>query len=135
MHVSDRFLKQIGWSNSFVYTCTVATIKLSILALYKRLFATKRMLLAVNVMASFVVMWAVAISVAGVLNCLPVAKFWDRSIPGACMDPAKYYYGQQIPNIISDAILLLMPLKVVWDLPIVKSQKCLLAGVFLLGGL
>lgn len=90
---------------------------------------------AVNFMASFVVVWVVGNWIAGTVNCLPVAKFWDRSLEGACMDLASFSYGQQIPNILSDAIILVMPLKVVWTLPIAKYQKMLLSGVFIVGGL
>lgn len=91
--------------------------------------------LAVNFMASFVVVWMVGNFIAGAINCLPVQKFWDRSLEGACMDIAPFSYGQQIPNILSDAIILVMPLKVVWTLPIPKSQKVMLSGVFIVGGL
>ena len=91
--------------------------------------------MAVNAVAIFVVVWTVAIYVAGALLCIPVNKFWDRSVEGTCIDVAKFYYAQQIPNIISDFVILVMPLKVVWGLPIGKSQKFLLSGVFLIGGL
>lgn len=110
-------------------------IKLSILALYKRLFAIRPMIIGVYVMGFVVILWAVSIWVAAALNCIPVNKFWDMSVPGACIDAAKFNYGMQIPNILSDLIILIMPLKVVWDLPIPKSQKALLSGIFIIGGL
>ncbi|EHA19502.1 hypothetical protein ASPNIDRAFT_125323, partial [Aspergillus niger ATCC 1015] len=125
--------KQIGWSNSFVYTLCVMFIKLSILAVYKRLFAARSMKIAANIVAVIVVLWAVSISIGGVLNCVPVQKFWDRAVPGHCVNTVAYYYGQQIPNILTDVVLLIMPLKSVWELPISKTQRLLLSGVFLVG--
>ena len=91
--------------------------------------------IAINVVGSIVILWTVAIYVASALMCIPLNKFWDASVEGTCIDTTKFYYGQQIPNIISDFIILVMPLKVVWGLPIGKSQKFLLSGVFLVGGL
>ncbi|KAJ5543393.1 hypothetical protein N7535_005821 [Penicillium sp. DV-2018c] len=126
---------QIGYSNNFVYTGCIAFIKFSILALYKRLFAIRYMNIAVNIMFGFVSLWVVGVYTAGALLCIPVNKFWDPSVPGACLDAAKFYYGLQIPNILSDLIILVMPMKVVWSLPIAKTQKLLLSGVFLVGGL
>ncbi|CAG7940614.1 unnamed protein product [Penicillium salamii] len=126
---------QIGYSNNFVYTGCIAFIKFSILALYKRLFAIRTMNLAVNAMFGFVCLWVVGVYVAGALICIPASKFWDPSVEGACLDPYKFYYGIQVPNILSDLILLIMPMQVVWSLPIPKSQKALLCGVFLVGGL
>ncbi|KAJ5611147.1 hypothetical protein N7510_007866 [Penicillium lagena] len=130
----ETFFK-IGWANPFPYTATVVFVKLSILALYKRLFATKKMLTAIYIVGTIVLMWAVAVFVTTGLMCIPVNKFWDPTVEGACIDAAKFYYGIQIPNILTDAILLCMPLNVVWKLPIAKSQKLLLSGVFLVGGL
>ncbi|KAJ5167711.1 uncharacterized protein N7482_003305 [Penicillium canariense] len=130
----ERFFK-IGWANPFVYTANVMFIKLSILALYRRLFSTKYMLFAIYTMGMVVILWAVTIWVAATLNCIPVPKFWDRAIEGACIDPNSFYYGTQIPNIVSDVILLLMPQGVVWSLPVAKSQKLLLSCIFMVGGL
>ncbi|CAG7918512.1 unnamed protein product [Penicillium olsonii] len=126
---------QVGYSNNFVYTGCIAFIKFSILALYKRLFAIRSMNLAVNAMFGFVCLWVVGVYVAGALICIPASKFWDPTVEGACLDPYKFYYGIQVPNILSDLILLIMPMHVVWTLPIPKSQKALLCGVFLVGGL
>ncbi|KAE8375727.1 hypothetical protein BDV26DRAFT_294736 [Aspergillus bertholletiae] len=124
---------KIGWSNPLVYTTCVAFIKLSILALYKRLFTAPSMILASNIVAGLVILWAVSVCVVGVLLCLPIKKFWDPTVPGSCLDFAQYYYGQQIPNILTDAVLLVMPLKFVWALPISKTQRLLLSGVFVTG--
>ncbi|KAB8072614.1 hypothetical protein BDV29DRAFT_202233 [Aspergillus leporis] len=130
----EVYLK-IVWSNSFAYTGCVAFIKLSILALYKRLFSTPRMILAVNTVAAFILLWAVSVCVVGTMLCLPVNKFWDSSVEGSCLDAATFYYGMQIPNIITDTVLLVMPMKFVWALPISKAQRLLLSGVFIVGGL
>ncbi|KAI2793307.1 hypothetical protein POX_b03361 [Penicillium oxalicum] len=133
-HNLEIFFK-IGWANPFIYTVNVMLIKLSILALYRRLFSTRYMTLAVYCMGVFVILWTVSICVAATLNCIPVARFWDRSLAGACIDPDKFYYGAQIPNIVSDVLLLLMPQGLVWSLPVAKSQRLLLSCVFMVGGL
>ena len=91
------------------------------------------MTIAVNIVGTIVILWALSVSIAGVLNCVPVHKFWDRAVPGHCVDTVSYYYGQQIPNILTDVVLLIMPLKSVWALPISKAQRLLLSGVFLVG--
>ncbi|CAI7671732.1 hypothetical protein PCG10_004796 [Penicillium crustosum] len=126
---------QLGFANNFIYTGCIAFIKFSILALYKRLFAVRHMTIAVNVMFIFTCLWVVGVYVAGALICIPAKKFWDPTVEGACLDTSKFYYGVQIPNILSDVVLLVMPMRVVWTLPIPKSQKALLSGVFLVGGL
>ncbi|KAJ5279609.1 hypothetical protein N7478_004981 [Penicillium angulare] len=64
---------------------------------------------------------------------MPTKKLWEPTTPGACMDLGKYYYGLQIPNIVTDAILLVMPMHTVWNLPISKAQKAGLSGIFVVG--
>jgi hypothetical protein len=93
------------------------------------------MVIAVNVVSGIIILWMLAIWIVGALQCIPVRKFWDRSVEGACMDPVPFYYGMQIPNIITDLIVLAMPMKTVWALPISTNQRLLLSVVFIVGGL
>jgi hypothetical protein len=93
------------------------------------------MIIVANAIAAFVILWALGTFLVGALMCLPVEKFWKPSIEGSCIDSASFYYGQQIPNILTDLIILIMPLKIVWALPISKTQRLLLSGVFMVGGL
>ncbi|KAK1141820.1 hypothetical protein N8T08_008485 [Aspergillus melleus] len=120
-------------TGSFTYTLCIAFVKLSILAFYKRLFPVKPMVLAVNIIGSVVILWAYGVCLVGALTCIPFRKLWDPAIPGGCIDLPKFYYGLQIPNIVTDAIILAMPMKVVWNLHVPKTQKVALSGIFLLG--
>jgi hypothetical protein len=43
--------------------------------------------------------------------------------------------GYIIPNIVVDAILLLLPMPYVWRLKIDTQKKVAISGLFLLGGL
>ncbi|KAI9037724.1 uncharacterized protein KD926_000065 [Aspergillus affinis] len=120
-------------TGSFTYTLCIAFVKLSILAFYKRLFPVKPMVLAVNIVGSVVILWAYGVCLVGALTCIPFRKLWDPTIPGGCIDLPKFYYGLQIPNIVTDAIILGMPMKVVWNLHVPRTQKVALSGIFLLG--
>ncbi|MCJ1387010.1 hypothetical protein MMC17_010139 [Xylographa soralifera] len=46
----------------------------------------------------------------------------------------KFYFAQAVPSIITDIILLILPLPLVWKLKVTKSQKWGVSAVFLLGG-
>jgi hypothetical protein len=108
-------------------------IKLSILALYQRLFPIKGMKRAVNAVSLIVILWAACGILAGCFTCIPTEKLWHPMIEGGCMNLSKFYYGLQIPNIATDAIILLMPMHIVWNLPISKAQKLGLSAIFVLG--
>lgn len=91
------------------------------------------MVTAVYVVGLIVVLWGFGVILVGSLICIPTQKLWEPTIPGGCIDLSKFYYGLQVPNIVTDAIILLMPMKVVWSLPISKTQKGLLSGIFVVG--
>lgn len=108
-------------------------IKLSILALYRRLFPTRGMKIAVNTTSLIVIVWAACGILAGCFICLPTEKLWHPMMEGSCISLGKYYYGLQIPNILTDAIILVMPMYIVWNLQISKAQKLGLSGILVLG--
>ncbi|OQE10268.1 hypothetical protein PENVUL_c004G08074 [Penicillium vulpinum] len=126
------YLKTL-FTGSILYTGCIASIKLSILMLYRRLFPVKTMKYAVNIVSLIVIMWAACGILAGCFVCIPTEKLWHPMIEGGCMNLSKFYYGLQIPNIATDAIILLMPMHIVWNLPISKIQKLGLSGIFILG--
>lgn len=66
--------------------------------------------------------------------CDPIAASWDITITDAhCHSLKKIYLGGSLPNIISDVILIAMPLPYVWSLHAPLSQRLLLASLFMLG--
>ncbi|PWY70796.1 integral membrane protein [Aspergillus sclerotioniger CBS 115572] len=128
------YLKVLA-TGSFLYPLCIAFTKLSILALYKRIFSIRPMILAANSVGALVILWCFGVCLIGTVTCIPLQKLWDPTIPGGCINLAKFYYGLQIPNIATDAIILVLPMKHVWELQVPRSQKVMLTGIFLLGAL
>lgn len=127
---------------SFVYAPCIGFAKLSVLALYWSAFPGARYLRqAITVTASFVAAWAFACCLVGMMACLPIHAAWDVALQSAgrarCIDYNKYYYGLQIPNILSDVIILALPWKAVYDMSksqgLAMRQTIALFGIFSLG--
>lgn len=131
--ILNKSTKQTLFTGSFLYTGCIVCIKLSILALYCRLFPTKLMKGAVYTVGMIVILWGFGVCLVGAFICIPVKKLWEPTVEGGCLNLGEYYYGLQIPNIITDAIILIMPTRIVWGLPISKTQKSLLSGIFVVG--
>ena len=51
-----------------------------------------------------------------------------------CIDTLHYFLGIQIPNIILDLVIMMLPLPYLWNLHITLSQRIALSGIFTLGG-
>ena len=69
--VSNRaYLRQCLWIEGFPLSISLATIKISILLLYKRIFFTKRFRLACNIMSGILAAWATAAVFVGFIDFL-----------------------------------------------------------------
>lgn len=67
--------------------------------------------------------WCISIVFTGIFICHPIDKSWTPTKPGNCINLVSFYYGLQIPNVIIDAVILVLPLKEVFDLKLPKQQK------------
>ena len=56
-------------------------------------------------------------------------------MPGHCVSKNEYFLGTAIPEVVTDFVILAMPLPYVWNLQMKLKQKILLSVVFILGGL
>lgn len=69
-----------------------------------------------------------------IFTCKPVEAQWNIAIEGAeCLDTKKVYLGASIPNVITDILLLILPVPYVWKLHAPLSQRMILVGMFSLG--
>ena len=52
-------------------------------------------------------------------------KLWslDPTTPGTCIDIVKFYYGLQIPNILTDLLIIVVPIREVMLLDLTKKLK------------
>lgn len=70
------------------------------------------------------------------LHCRPLAYYWDRSIPkGYCTNDNLIGYSITSVNIVTDVIVLLMPLPWLWGLQVNLMKRLAIIGLFVLGSL
>lgn len=67
------------------------------------------------------------------LNCMPVARFWDDTIDGYCLDKKSLWFSNSAIHIFTDILIMLYPMPVLKNLQLPKRQKIALMGVFALG--
>ncbi|KAL5366275.1 hypothetical protein BJX96DRAFT_160674 [Aspergillus floccosus] len=58
-----------------------------------------------------------------IFACQPVAKSWNVSLEGECIDRPSIFVAVAVLNIVSDLSLLVLPLPIISDLNISRSQK------------
>ncbi|KAL9046300.1 MAG: hypothetical protein Q9214_000831 [Letrouitia sp. 1 TL-2023] len=116
------------------YAPAIATTKFSILFFYNRIFSIKNFRIILYAIGTTVMMWWIAMQFTVIFECAPIDLTWSPHKEGHCISLKKFFLGQAIPNIATDLILLLIPIPMIWNLQLPRSQRIALSGVFLLGG-
>ncbi|RYP59389.1 hypothetical protein DL771_010904 [Monosporascus sp. 5C6A] len=128
------FLKEVYFT-IISYNIGLYFVKLSILFLYLRLFTSasstlRRVSHVVVTIVVFASLWAIFSSA---LFCLPVASFWDKSIKGKCLPLKPRWYAGAALNILTDFMILILPLPSIKNLQLPRRQKLALSLIFAVG--
>lgn len=124
-------------STTITYALTITSVKLSLLSLYRRIFGTEDFRRKSLIVGAACIMWFLAESCAGILQCRPFHAAFDPELlfTDHCIDLQAYYWGVTAANFALDIIIICLPIREVWQLQLTLRQKLGLVGVFLLGGL
>ncbi|KAL8695737.1 MAG: hypothetical protein Q9224_003197 [Gallowayella concinna] len=125
-----------GIDDYFIFG-SLLPLKISILLLYRRIFATRRFRQVTVAVGSLCVGWCIAAIVADIFQCQPMHAAFnpDKLFTSRCMNLQAYYRGVTASNLVLDLVVLSMPLCMVWTLTLDTKQKISVSGIFLLGGL
>ncbi|KAI1323163.1 hypothetical protein F5Y16DRAFT_384598 [Xylariaceae sp. FL0255] len=123
-----------NYAVDILYNPILVFVKASILLFLLRLFGQKPgvrcfiiWLNAAN-MASLV-----AVFMATVFQCTPIAKAWEFDLKGTCISRKVLFTTSSSFTIATDLIMLALPLRIFIDLKIPRRTKIALMVVFLLG--
>lgn len=121
----------------FLYLGSVNIPKLAILALYRRLFSVKRLRVIVNILMGVLLAQTMSNLVAASVACIPfAANWWDPKLQATvCLDKEALFRWSSFPNIITDIIMLVLPVRVVWNLHTTNRLKIALTLTFAVGSL
>ncbi|KAM0802244.1 hypothetical protein BDR22DRAFT_778699, partial [Usnea florida] len=118
-----------------MYFCCIAFIKFSILFFYRRIFPANKFRIATYALLGTIAAIWITSALLSVLPCTPVSYNWDRTQQGGhCIgNPSYFTVGISVPNIVTDILILLLPLPVTWKLQLRPKKKLALCGIFSLG--
>ncbi|OBT68834.1 hypothetical protein VE03_02214 [Pseudogymnoascus sp. 23342-1-I1] len=141
MHVKALSHKELttalGWfyGSQIIYKVLLGCTKSSLLLFYMRIFVGKRFQMMCWACMAVVIAWSVGSTFATIFQCIPVAAFWDKSIKNPkCTDTDIFWVAYASINIITDFLILLLPLWEIRKLQLPLAQKISLMGIFTLGG-
>ena len=117
---------------------TYGTAKLSVIFLYRRIFALKIFRYVTTLAVAVVGAWLVSFLFVIIFQCTPITSQWDSleiMNQNNCVDQLPFYYANAITDLLTDVMILVLPLPMVARLQMPMKQKMAVTGMFLLGTL
>lgn len=120
------------------YLATFSLFKLAICLLYKRLFPQNRpATIITSLTAAILILGAIAGVIADIVACQPFHTHWG-ALPeqkAHCNDKDTLFIWNNFPNIVTEVVMLVLPLPIVWKLQMTMQLKAALTGTFLVGSM
>ncbi|KAI4907771.1 hypothetical protein J4E90_009178 [Alternaria incomplexa] len=145
-HASELHVEQFDemlmyqWINMLIYFVANWAVKMSILSLYYRIGYGKQGLPwivqspAVWTAAGFMTAFSFSVFLAQLFICTPVSRVWDiEAQPDGCINAAMFMVISGAINVVTDIVLLIFPLPLIWVIKFNKRQRTALAVILSIG--
>ncbi|KAI5795795.1 hypothetical protein EDC01DRAFT_614515 [Geopyxis carbonaria] len=127
---------KLWYAYQLQYLIILFFTKASILAFYWRLSRQRSYRLAIVAVAATVAVYTAALLLVNIFECpADVSRAWHPSFPRGCNNLVAVYYGMAAFNIISDVVILLLPLPTVLALQVNRRKRAALLLVFSCGAI
>ncbi|KAF2186516.1 hypothetical protein K469DRAFT_738399 [Zopfia rhizophila CBS 207.26] len=121
------------WASLIVYYLSLGLTKTSIILQYRRVFTTKKFHIACWMVMAAVVVYTVWTVFGSIFACVPVRAFWTRE-PASCINQFAMWFTNAAINILTDFVIIVLPMPVIKNLKLAKRQKQALMCIFAVGG-
>ncbi|KAI4196374.1 MAG: hypothetical protein LQ346_003233 [Caloplaca aetnensis] len=115
------------------YITSLSFTKISILLLYRRIFPNRNFHAVLWAVGGFVTAYTVANVLYIIFGCHPIQAVFNPLTKGKCINGEAAILAVATMTIVTDFIILLLPLPLVWKLHLPKIRKFQLTLIFLLG--
>ncbi|KAK5101415.1 hypothetical protein LTS08_005022 [Lithohypha guttulata] len=118
---------------SVLYVPCLGFAKFSILSLYRKISQLKWFNVCIYILMTIIVCYSIGIIFALIFPCQPIPANWDLSVSGKCIDKAAIYLATAAVNVITDFLILTLPLPMVLRLHMPRGKKIGLVILFVVG--
>jgi hypothetical protein len=118
-----------------MYPAAVAFPKLLVVFMYLHILTNRYERMVAKLLAGVILATWLSYSLATVFQCSPIPFSWNKTLPnGRCFNVRVYLNSSSAPNIFSDLVVLVLPLRTVWGLNISIGRRVGVLMIFLMGG-
>ncbi|CAG8943273.1 unnamed protein product [Penicillium salamii] len=127
---------QCIWATRILYTLAMGLVKMSLLWFYLRLDPRKYMRWAVFFVMFINIGLSLASFFGALIGCRPASLFWTNPTSSNCMSmemSQRFYEVNGILNIVTDILIYLLPVPMLYGLQLNWRKKGAILGIFGLG--
>lgn len=117
---------------TLVYLWTLACLKLSQLCFYHRAFG-RQLKVWIYFFGAVVAAWGLVFTFVFIFLCDPVEQQWTIERVGHCRDQVLVLKCIIMTNVLTDLMIILLPVSTVWGLQMRKTEKFAILSCFALG--
>ena len=120
---------------STFYGIAMTLPKISVLCMFLQIFVESWQRKACYVLIGILAATSVADVIANWNLCTPLSFLWDKTIPGGhCIDVSAYWRWGTFPNIVTDVLMILLPIPAIIKIQLKWKDKIGILLTFLIGG-
>ncbi|KAK8004472.1 hypothetical protein PG989_004191 [Apiospora arundinis] len=124
---------QLVFAEGLLYNISLMAIKIALVSQYFRLISGTKYRIPCLVLAALLIIWCLGMISIVIFGCYPVQSAWDFTIADRDCTTASHGIVIGIGNIITDFILILLPVPIIWKLKITTGQKLVIICIFSIG--
>ncbi|EAW13275.1 uncharacterized protein ACLA_017220 [Aspergillus clavatus NRRL 1] len=139
VEVSDSDLTRF---RKFCYIATVLYcpmalfVKIALLSIIIRIFAPYRTkIIFIYVLLGCLCIYYIIAEIVKIRICDPVPAYWEGTPGASCLDQRAALIADSVISVVSDLIILILPLPLTWSLQMSRNKKIRVMGILSAGGL
>ncbi|KAF4552744.1 Hypothetical protein D9617_9g025340 [Elsinoe fawcettii] len=122
------------WVSIWIYHLSLFFTKAALLLQYLRIFTQpwfRKTAYGIFIFIGIASLWTIF---GSIFACVPVPSFWDANVAGTCLPHAVTWYFNAGLNVVTDLLIIILPMPVLKNLNMPFKQRVALMAVFALGG-
>ena len=126
---------QSFFAGEILSNAIIGVVKISTLLLLTRIFPGQKFKRTLWAVALFILIYSAIMVITTFFQCRPLTKFWDSTIRAECIDITKVWIIVANLNVLTNLLLLCVPLPELQELQTHHGTELQLIGILGIGGL
>ncbi|CEL10848.1 hypothetical protein ASPCAL13957 [Aspergillus calidoustus] len=138
--LSDETLvlfRKMCYVATVLYCPMALLVKIALLSIIIRIFSPyKNRILFIYVFLGALCIYYIIAEIVKIRMCDPVPAYWKQDDPNAsCLDQRAALIADSVISVVSDLLILILPLPLTWSLQMSRNKKLRVIGMLSAGGL